>query len=160
SPKPAAAAKTPVKKGPVRRPPVPAKASAPVLGNAPTADHQLVEVAPPRLQMFPLRSLTAATRPRLVQEVKKGPAPRIHLFTHDTARAVERVRAVFKERGIGLVADPVAQEGVRQKLQQPYVLFSADLTAAEWERTLRALGAADKRADDKRAGDGIFFQMV
>jgi hypothetical protein len=122
--------------------------------------HTLVEVAPPRLLTLSLRDLSAATRPLLVREFRKGTAHRIDLFTHDTARAAERLRAACKERGVRLIADAVAQEGVKQKLQQSYILFSDELRPEDWERLLRGLGTADKAAEEKRAGDGIFFKMV
>jgi anti-sigma factor RsiW len=144
---------SPTPSRPVARP-------ADVLGNRPLATPDLVQVSPPRLMTLPLRGLGSATASKLRQEFAKGDAHRVDLFTRDPAKAVERMRVVCKGLGVRLLVDPTAQEALKQKVPTSFIFQCDDLTGVQWERVLRFLGTADKRAEDNRAGDGIFFQLV
>ena len=121
-----------------------------------------VKVVAPLLPVaLPLRDLANTdTRRQLSREFLKSEARRIDLFCHDTTRAFERLQAVCKGRGVKLLIEPVAQEAIKRKWKPMYVLYSDSLTAAGWTDLLSRLGQADRRAEERRSGDGLFDQAV
>jgi hypothetical protein len=90
----------------------------------------------------------------------KGEAHRIELFCREPWHVVERLSVSGGSRRIKLLVDPAAQEGQKRRWPQQYLLFSDALTADEWAQFFRHLGSADRLAEEKRAGDGIFEYLV
>jgi hypothetical protein len=107
-----------------------------------------------------LRSLDPEAYQRLLRELSRDETHRIDVFCRDTVRALERLQTACKERGVKVLVDATAQEAAKRKLPVTFALYSDDLTGPEWVQLLQHLGAADQRAEDKRAGDGVFDQLV
>jgi hypothetical protein len=133
-----------------------------VLGNNPTPLPELVEILPPLLTLpFPLREFdSAGHRQALLQELSRSDIRRIDLFCRDTVRAFERFQAVSRNRGVRLLIEPVALEALRRKRASWFVVYSDGLTAADWAQLLQLLATADKQAELRRPGDGLFDQIV
>jgi hypothetical protein len=113
-------------------------------------------VSPPRLLAVPVRDLDSPEgRTKIQQELGKGDVHHIDLFCKDSARALDRLQAVVKARGIRVIVDPVAQESQKRKLRAQYLLYCDDLTVAEWSQMLQALAAADKKP-----GENVFDHIV
>jgi hypothetical protein len=147
---------------PVTRPsPSPKKAPEP-LGNVPLVTPTILQVKLPRLPLtLPMRGLDMpGNRQKLQRAFDKSDAHHIDLFCRDTTRAFDRLQAAMRGRGARLVVDAVAQETHKRKLRGQYVIFSDDLTAAEWARLLQQAGSVDRKAEEGRAGDGVFDHVV
>src|SRR5262249_55408342 len=56
--------------------------------------------------------------------------------------------------------DSTAQQAQKQRSRFGYLLFCDNLTATEWAVFFHNLGYSDRRAEEKRGGDGIFDQLV
>jgi hypothetical protein len=133
-----------------------------VFGNSPPPTPQPVEViAPPLPLSLPLFGVgVPENRQKLLSELKKSESRRIDLFGRDTVRAYERFQAMCRGRKLRLTVEPVAQEALKRKLRTPLVLFCDDLTAEEWVQLLQQLATADKKAEERRPGDGLYDQIV
>jgi hypothetical protein len=145
---------------PMRVPESPRPVPSDVLGNRPSVAPTFVRVTPPALVTLPVRGLDDQALQKLRLGLANGDAHRIDLFCRDTAKAFERLRAACTGRGVHLVMDPVAQDALKRKLQSHYVLYCDDLTADQWQQLVRTVSTADARAEQKRAGDGLFEQLV
>jgi hypothetical protein len=132
------------------------------LGNVPFAAATIVQVKPPRLPLVaPMRSLdTFAPRQRVQHALEKSDAHHVDVFCRDPARAFDRLQSAMKSRGAKVIVDTVAQDLLKRKIRGQYVVYSDELTAADWARVLQQVGGQDKRAEEKHAGDGVFEQVV
>jgi hypothetical protein len=141
--------------------PVPPPADE-VLTSGNRAKVQAVQVVASRFSVpMALRSLTTADGvSRFRAELEKDATHRVEAFCREPWRGVERLQTVCRARGIGRQMDPAAQEGVRRKVRQNYVLFSDDLTADQWAQLLRQVAAVDQKAEEREAGDGVYDQLV
>jgi hypothetical protein len=99
-------------------------------------------------------------RQRVQSSFGKADAHHVDLFCRDTYRAFDRIQNAMKNRGTRLFVDAAAQEAHKRKYHGQYVIYSDDLTAGEWLKLLSGVGSADKRAEDSKAGDGVFDHAV
>jgi len=122
----------------------------------------LDEVVPDRLSLpITLRSLVGeGSFIRLRTELAKAEAHRVEIFCKEPWRVAERLTTACRELGVKLVIDSAAQQGQKARTRQPYLLFSDSFTADEWAVFFHNLGYADRRAEEKKAGEGIFDQLV
>jgi hypothetical protein len=136
--------------------------STPVLTAPARAPVHFEEVVPSRLSLpMSLRSLiNAEAFYRLRDELAKDSSHRVEIFCRDPSRVADRLTAGCKDLGVRLVIDSAAQQVQKQRLRQPYLLFCDNLTANEWAVFFHNLGYSDRRAEEKRPGDGIFDQLV
>jgi len=142
---------------PAAPPPAPAVLTAPSI--PPT---RLEEVAPPRLSLpVSLRTLVnEESFFRLRTELAKDSSHRVEIFCRDPSRVAERLGAACRDLGVRLVIDAAAQQAQKQRSRIGYLLFSESFTADEWAVFFHNLGYNDRRAEEKRTGDGIFDQLV
>ena len=126
------------------------------------ASLQPIEVVPGRLSVpFSLRGLSGEEPfVRLKQELSRDAGHRADLFCREPWRLSERLTACCRDLGLRLIVDAHAQEGQRRRVRQQYLLFSDDLTADEWAVLFHNLGHADRRAEEKIPGDGVFDHLV
>jgi hypothetical protein len=138
----------------------PKKAPAP-LGNVTLVTPSILQVKPPRLPLaVSVRGIDQVVRPRLQRAFDKSEAHHVDLFCRDTTRAFDRLENAIKARGARLYVDAMARETHKHKLRSQYVFFTDDLTASDWARLLQQVGLADKRAEEVKAGDGVFDHVV
>jgi hypothetical protein len=147
------------------KPPLPGSApaaAADVLTAPARPDLRTTEVVAGRLSLpLGVRSLAASdTFDRLAEELARAEAHRIELFCREPWQVVERLTPGCNTQKVKLIADPAAQEGQKRRFRQQYLLFSDALTAREWALLFRQLGSADRLAEEKRPGDGIFEYLV
>lgn len=124
---------------------------------------ETVQVIPPRLTLvLPAQGLDSSdSRAKLLRDLGLSEAHRIDLFARDTARGLDRLRGVLREKGVRVSVEAVAAEAhKRQTRGQTYVVFCEELTATEWVALLGRLAAADRRAEERRAGDGQFAAVA
>jgi hypothetical protein len=140
-------------------PPIPAAAtnSRPEpLGSVIPPPPRLKAVSRPRLAMIAVRDFESPTvRQSFGKDLARADAHHVDLFCKDSAKALDRLQATLKARGVKLHVDAVAHEAAKRKVRQQFLIYCDDLTAAEWVQTLQALAAADKKA-----GDGLFDSVV
>jgi hypothetical protein len=98
-------------------------------------------------------AVDADGRKKLVAEMKKDELIRLDLFCHSTPKALERVAAVLKSRGIATVTDGYALDRLQKKLPTELMIFTEALTPDEVAQVLAALGTEDKDA-------GLFDTLV
>lgn len=131
------------------------------LGNVPIPLPKLVQVSPPRLLALPLRTMdTVDARQKLKQELDKATSHHIDVFCRDTNRGLERLQAVCRDKGIRLISDSIVQEALKRKIRGQYLVYSDELTAKDWTQLFQSLGVTDKKAEDKKPGDGNFDHAV
>jgi len=136
--------------------------STPVLTAPARTPVRFEEVVPARLSLpMSLRSLVNAEAFfRLREELAKDTAHRVEIFCRDPSRVAERLTVGCRDLGVKLVIDSAAQQLQKQRLRQPYLLFSDNFTADQWATFFHNLGYSDRRAEEKKPGDGIFDQLV
>lgn len=131
------------------------------LGNVPLPLPKLVHVAPPRLLALPLRTMDSVdARQKLKQELDKATSHHIDLFCKDTNRGLERFQVACRDKGIRIISDSIVQEALKRKIRGQYLIYSDEFTAKDWTQLLQILGVADKKAEDKKPGDGNFDHAV
>lgn len=137
-------------------------ATSPVLTAPARTPVRFEEVVPSRVSLpISLRSLiNAETFYRLRDELSKDSSHRVEIFCREPARVAERLTAGCRDLGVRLVIDSAAQQLQKQRLRQPYLLYCDNLTATEWAVFFHNLGYSDRRAEEKKPGDGIFDQLV
>ena len=111
--------------------------------------------------ILPLQDLDR-TNPKqsLRAELTKDEVVRIDLFAKDAGRASEVLQNALKARGIHIIVDALVQERLKKKLPTDLVFFTESLTAEEIAQLLEHVGSDDKRAELKKAGDGLFDKFV
>jgi hypothetical protein len=146
----------------IKPPVLSAPAPPPVLTAPARTPVRLEEVVPSRLSLpISLRSLVnAEAYYRLREELTKDTSHRVEIFCREPWRLADRLTSNCRDLGTKLVIDSTAQQAQKQLRRQPYLLFSDSFTADEWAVFFHNLGYTDRRAEEKRSGDGIFDQLV
>jgi anti-sigma factor RsiW len=117
----------------------------------------LVEVKVRLTLLLPLHDLDQDyPRKALRTELKKDEVVHLDLFCKDSARAAELLQAALKSKGQQIVIDAIAQDLLKKKHKSEYVFYTESLTADEIAALLEQIGAEDKKAEAKRAGEGQF----
>lgn len=112
-------------------------------------------------ELFAALSLTdKAVNEKLVSELAGGDAHRIDLFCRDGGKALDRLHAAMKQLGVRTLSDAVVVEMQKKRIRGTYVVYTGDLNAAEWGKVLQLVSAADRKAEEKKPGDGVFEQLV
>jgi negative regulator of sigma E activity len=83
-------------------------------------------------------------RKKLATEMKKDELIRLDLFCHSTPKALERVAAALKSRGVTTLTDGYAHERLQKKQPTELMVFTEALTPDEVAQVMAALGAGDK----------------
>jgi hypothetical protein len=91
-------------------------------------------------------SVDGDVRKKLVAEMKQDELIRLDLFCHSTAKALERVTAALKSRGITTLTDGYAHDRLQKKLPTELMIFTEALTPDDVAQVMAALGAEDKDA--------------
>jgi hypothetical protein len=138
-------------------PPAPGVLTAPSIPQA-----RMETVVPPRLSLpIAVKSLiTEESFFRLRAELAKDASHRVEIFCRDPSRIGDRLTTACRDLGVRLVIDTAVQQLQKQRVRQPYLLFSDSFTADEWAVFFHNLGYYDRRAEEKKVGDGIFDQLV
>jgi hypothetical protein len=102
----------------------------------------------------------SAAKADVAQELAKSESHRLDLFCKDSNRALERLQAAFKERGVRVAVDAQAAEMQKRKMREFYAIYCDDMTAAEWVALLQSLSKTDRKAEEKKPGDGVLDQLV
>lgn len=133
-----------------------------VLSSAPKPDLQPRAVVLPSVSLpLPLRELDRAElRQKLDAELRKEEGYRLELFCRDSTKALERLQATAKARDLPMLVDAAAQELIKHKLRVPYVVYVEGLAPEQLVRLLKDLGVRDRKAEERRAGEGAFDQLV
>jgi hypothetical protein len=120
-----------------------------LLGTVSSPAARLVTISAPRLVTIPIQAFTnPESRDRLHNELVKGGAINVDLFSRDPARGFERLQAALKPRGVKLIVDAVAQEAQKRKLRGHFMIYCENLTAAEWGLVLQSLAIPDKKSGE------------
>ncbi|HVS37208.1 MAG TPA: hypothetical protein VMS17_16720 [Gemmataceae bacterium] len=128
-----------------------------------------MEAFPELQSILPATDVVSTFKVRDVDEKKlagvfsKESAFHVELPVPDANRAFERLRGVLKAHHVELLIDATADARLRHpnpKSQTNYILYTEDLTADDLVKLLQQLGAEDKKAAEKKAGDGIFDALV
>lgn len=133
------------------------------LASPPKSVFEAMQVVPPRLPgAFAVRALDQGdTRPRFQSELARGESHRLDVFCRDSGKAVERLAAILRSRGVAVQIDSVALELIKQKKGRgSYALFCEDLLPAEWAAIFESVAATDRRFEDQKPGEGVFDQLV
>jgi hypothetical protein len=102
-----------------------------------------------------------AVHKKLLAELQQKDALRLELPVADGNRAFERLQAVLKAHHVDLTIDATAQRRLANpKTRTNYVLYGEDLTVDELAKLLQQIGADDRKAAEKKAGDGLFDALV
>ena len=91
-------------------------------------------------------------RKKLAAEMKQDELIRLDLFCHSTPKALERVAAALKTRGITTLTDGYARERLQKKQPTELMIFTEALTPDEVAQVMAALGDP--------AGDGGLFDTL
>ena len=111
--------------------------------------------------LLPLKDLDLDyPKKQLRDELKKDEIYRLDLFCRDSTRSAELLQAALKARGQELIVEAVAQDRLKKRLKTDYVFFTESLTAEEIAVLLETLGADDKKAEEKKAGNGQFDKFL
>src|SRR5262249_21139683 len=82
----------------------------------------------------------------------------------DSFKAFDRIQAALKANGIGLVIDPNAQARIKARskvrVATHFLFFIEDITPDELVKILRSAAADDRKAEEKRKGDGQLEALV
>ena len=97
----------------------------------------------------------AEARKRLATEMKKDELIRLDLFCTSTPKALQRVTAALKSRGIRTLTDGFAADRLKRKVPTELMIFTETLTTDEVAQLLTALGA-----EDRKSGAGQFDTLV
>ena len=133
-----------------------------VLSSAPKPDVRPEAVVVPSLSLpVPLRELERADlRRKLDDTLRPDGDYRLELFCREAAKALERLQASARPYNLQVLVDATAQELIKRKVRVPYAIYFEGLTPEQLATLLRSLGARDRRAEERRAGDGTFDQLV
>jgi hypothetical protein len=133
-----------------------------VLSSGPKPDLRPGVVILPSLTLpLPLRELERADlRRKLDEALRPDGEYRLELFCRDSAKGLERLQAAAKPYNLQVLVDATAQELIKLKVRVPYAVYLEGLTPEQLASLLRNLGARDKKAEERRVGDGTFDQLV
>jgi hypothetical protein len=151
---------------PVEMPSLPSPEKPPVTGTELASPSvplpEPIQIALPRLpEVYTAHALDqTAVKASLAQEFGKGETHRIDLFCKDGGRTVERLQLALKERGVRVVVDATVAELQKRKYKGSYAIYCDDLTTAEWSSLLQSLGRNDRKAEEKKPGEGLLEQLV
>ncbi len=87
----------------------------------------------------------------------------IEVLVPNANRAFVRLQGVLKSHHVDLLIDATAEARLKHpnpRSQTNYVLYGEDLTAEDLARLLQQLAADDKKAAEKKPGDGLFDALV
>jgi hypothetical protein len=105
-----------------------------------------------------------AGRQQLLKDMAKEDGFRLEAPCRDSFKAFERMQAALKANGIGLVIDQNAQTRIKARAKvrvtTHFVFFVEDITPDELIKVLRSAAAEDKKAEEKRRGDGQLDALV
>lgn len=93
-------------------------------------------------------------RQTLADELGRGGAVRVDLFTKDVGRGVELLQSAAREAGVTVQADAGVGDKLKRRLGTAYLLYTEALTAAEVGDLLAKLAAGDA-AGPTRAFDAV-----
>jgi hypothetical protein len=99
-------------------------------------------------------------RDSLSADLSRHDVHRIDLFCRDCNRGLERIQGSLRERGVQLILDPVVADMQKRKLRGWYLVYCDDLSAAEWSLALQSMGVADRKADERKPGEGTLEQLA
>jgi hypothetical protein len=133
--------------GPRVKPPS-APAPDPLGTAAPPLPPLTLILAPHVLTYTPRDFERPDVRQLTVDELAQGRAHHIDLFCRDLPRALERLQAAFKPKSVRLVGESTAQDHLKRKVRGQLMIFSDELTAAEWGQILQGLSAAERKTND------------
>ncbi len=106
--------------------------------------------------LLPLRSLDEAKK-ILRDELRKDEVVRIDLFCKDSTRGAELTLTALKSSGHQSLVDSMAHDRLNKKRpKSEFVFYTESMNADEIAKLLEQLGADDKKAESKKAGDGQF----
>ncbi len=123
---------------------------------------QRFKVVPISLSLLlPLRDLDQPyPRKQLRDELMKDEIFRLDLFCRDSTRAADLLQLALKARGQQVLVEAVAQDRLKKRLKTEYVFFTETLTGEEIALLLETLGVNDRKAEEKKAGDGQFDKFL
>jgi hypothetical protein len=111
--------------------------------------------------VLPLRDLDEAyPKKRLREELRKDEVVRVDLFCKDGARAADLLLTALRSRGHQTLIDSMANDRIKKKMKSDFVFYTESMNADEIAKLLEQLGADDKKAETKKAGDGQFDNFV
>ena len=107
-------------------------------------------------RLFTVHDLAAdeSARAKLADEMRKDELIRLDLFCKATPRALDRVQAALKARGVAVLTDAFAVDQLKKRPQTELMIFTEALTPDDVAQLLTALGAEDK------AGSGNLETLV
>jgi hypothetical protein len=130
-------------------------------GNRPPIDHPDAPVlARQPLLRLPNLDLTAAAAEALGATLAREEAPHLTLNCQDPARAVERLEAALKGKGIRLLATEQAKAARGSDAKVRYLLYAEDVTPAELAALLQQVGGDDRREREAGRRGAGFGQVV
>jgi negative regulator of sigma E activity len=135
---------------------------APLTNPAALEDHHILQVIPGRMPLIlPLHDLDQAyPKRRLREELGKDEIIRLDLFCKDSTRGAELLQAVMKARGQYVIVEAQAADRLKKKQQIEYLFYTEAMTAKEVTALLEQLGLEDKKAEQKKSGEGQFDNFV
>jgi hypothetical protein len=143
--------------------PTPDPGPAP-LASAPTSPDPNMEMFKPKQPDVPLPvifKLAELDQAKLKEELKKDSGFRLELPCKEGAKAFERLQAVLKARGVGLLIDKAAQDRLgKPQLRTNFVLYAEDLTPDDLVKILQQLADEERQRAAKKAGDTQFEGLV
>lgn len=98
-------------------------------------------------------STDGEVRKKLSAELKKDELIRLDLFCHSTPKALEKVAAALKSRGITTLTDAHAHDRLQKKLPTELMIFTEALTPDDVVQVMAALATEDNDA-------GLFDTLV
>jgi negative regulator of sigma E activity len=135
---------------------------APLTNPASVEDHHILQVIPGRMPLIlPLHDLDQAyPKRRLREDLGKDEIIRLDLFCKDATRGAELLQAVLKAKGQHVIVDAQAADRLKKKQRTEYLFYTEAMTPQEVTALLEQLGAEDKKAEQKKSGDGQFDNFV
>jgi negative regulator of sigma E activity len=135
---------------------------APLTNPASVEDHHILQVIPGRMPLIlPLHDLDQAyPKRRLREDLGKDEIIRLDLFCKDATRSAELLQAALKAKGQHVIVDAQAADRLKKKQRTEYLFYTEAMTAQEVTALLEQLGAEDKKAEQKKSGDGQFDNFV
>jgi hypothetical protein len=100
-------------------------------------------------------------RERLRKELGRENEFRLEMTCQDWAKALDRLSAAFKAKGIRFVMDPEVSSRLKNRRSRlDFAIYTEGLTGDELAAILEKLGKDDRHAESKRKGDGQFNKVI